>query len=305
MLTLTHPPHTPPVVPTADVVIPTYNDGRLLERAVRSALALPCIERVIVVDDGSDQQATLDGLRPAERLRVTLLRQANAGPSAARNRGLREVRAEYCVFLDADDELLPRIAEAVAFAHRHGHAAVVSSRHERRPDGTIRARDVPPEWAGRALPHPGDVFRPMFMFGLPGVVIHRRLIDAGLTFDESIRHGQDRDFLRRAGDLGAIGICPAAVVLYTVHKDGQNVSGHRHALARTRDFLRVVERWRDDHTDPYFAEAAAWRMNEIARHGAAREAWDLLRSACIGFGWRVPLKARVRWAVRRALGRVA
>lgn len=291
--------------PTADVVIPTYNDGRLLERAVRSALSAPWMNRVIVVDDGSSPPATLEGLRPLEQAHVTLLRQDNAGPSAARNRGLREVRADYCVFLDADDELLPRIGEAVAFAHAQGHACVVSSRHERRPDGTIRPRDVPAEWAGKALPNPGDVFRPVFMFGLPGVVIHRRLIDAGLTFDETIKHGQDREFLRRAGDLGTIGVCPAAVVLYTVHEDGQNVSGHKHALARTRDFLRVAERWRDAHTDPYFAEAAAWRMNEIARRGGPREAWDLLRAACTRHGWRVPGKARARWALRRLLGTTA
>ena len=84
------------------VVIPNYNCGGFLPAALGSVFAqtYPEIE-VLVVDDGS----TDDSLRVLERYagRVRVLRQANAGVSAARNHGIRESRGALIAFLDADD----------------------------------------------------------------------------------------------------------------------------------------------------------------------------------------------------------
>ena len=89
------------------VVIPCFNYGRFLLEAVTSALEQDGgPPQVIVVDDGSTDPETLTAL---ERLPegVVLLRQANAGQSAARNAGLRAAQARYLIVLDADDKLLP------------------------------------------------------------------------------------------------------------------------------------------------------------------------------------------------------
>ena len=63
---------------------------------------------VIVIDDGSDPPAM-----PRTDERVRLVRQANAGPSAARNAGLDHVSKPIAVFLDADDVLLPAISRSI------------------------------------------------------------------------------------------------------------------------------------------------------------------------------------------------
>jgi glycosyltransferase involved in cell wall biosynthesis len=83
-------------------VIPTYNRGPLVERAIESALAQehPPHE-IVVVDDGST-----DGT--GERLarfddRVRYVSQENAGDAAARNRGVEEAATEWVAFLDSDD----------------------------------------------------------------------------------------------------------------------------------------------------------------------------------------------------------
>lgn len=89
------------------VVVPLYNKVRYIERCLRSICAQThrCFE-AIVVNDGS----TDDGARIVEGYadsRVRLVSQSNAGPGAARNRGVAEARGEIIAMLDADDEWQP------------------------------------------------------------------------------------------------------------------------------------------------------------------------------------------------------
>jgi GT2 family glycosyltransferase len=86
------------------VVIPAYRRPEPL-RACLTALAAQTIAdpwEVVVVDDGSPEplEASLgDAVRPPN---LRIVRQANAGPSAARNRGAREARGEFLAFTDDD-----------------------------------------------------------------------------------------------------------------------------------------------------------------------------------------------------------
>jgi glycosyltransferase involved in cell wall biosynthesis len=93
------------------VIIPTYNGGKHLLEAVDSALqqTYDSLE-IIVVDDGS-QEDILGILAPVSQ-RIKYVRQENAGPAVARNRGITEARGEFIAFLDDDDLWHPRKIEA-------------------------------------------------------------------------------------------------------------------------------------------------------------------------------------------------
>lgn len=91
--------------PLISVIVPCYNQGKFLEDALKSVSAPPLDLEIVVVDDGSTD-STSDVVSTVETAcDVRYIRQQNSGVAAARNRGLRESRGRYVVFLDADDRL--------------------------------------------------------------------------------------------------------------------------------------------------------------------------------------------------------
>jgi glycosyltransferase involved in cell wall biosynthesis len=116
--------------PLVSVVIPCFNQGAFLAEAVQSALCQISTEfDVIIVDDGSTD-STPDVIQKFLSPRVRSIRQENQGLSAARNAGLAASTAEYIVFLDADDRLLPdALQKGLACLQENPECAFAFGRH--------------------------------------------------------------------------------------------------------------------------------------------------------------------------------
>lgn len=112
---------------SVSIVIPLFNKASYIQRALDSVLRQTWKDfELIVVDDGSTDDGAECIARCADP-RVRLIRQKNAGPGAARNRGLGEARYELVAFLDADDEWLPEyLARAVTYLAAHPGVASLS-----------------------------------------------------------------------------------------------------------------------------------------------------------------------------------
>jgi hypothetical protein len=100
-------------LPTVSALVAAYNYERYVGRAIESALAQdypPELLEIVVIDDGStDATASVvkDLARQHDGRRISLVRQANAGLTAAVNRAIAEARGEILAILDADDVWLP------------------------------------------------------------------------------------------------------------------------------------------------------------------------------------------------------
>lgn len=105
------------------VVIPAYDAEATVGAAISSALWQTYRDfEVVVVDDGSRDATGAIAASFPEPVRV--VRQANAGVAAARNRGIADARGELIAFCDADDVFLPQHLEAlVAVYDRRGGIA--------------------------------------------------------------------------------------------------------------------------------------------------------------------------------------
>src|ERR1700688_1173182 len=92
---------------TVSTIIPTYNRGHLIGRALRSALQESGPQdEILVIDDGS-ADGTDRGIREFGDQRIRYIWQPNAGAGVARNRGAREAAKDLIAYLDSDDEWLP------------------------------------------------------------------------------------------------------------------------------------------------------------------------------------------------------
>jgi peptidoglycan-N-acetylglucosamine deacetylase len=96
--------------PVVTVVVPAYNEARVIGRTLDSLLAqgYPGLD-IVVVDDGSTD-GTFEAARRDEA-RVRVLRQANAGKAAALNAGFAAARGSIVVVVDADTLLAPHAIE--------------------------------------------------------------------------------------------------------------------------------------------------------------------------------------------------
>lgn len=118
------------------IVIPLYNKADSIARTLLSVQAQTIEDyEVVVVDDGSTD-GSADVVRSLADRRIRLFSQANAGVSAARNRGIAESRGEYIAFLDADDEWRPGyLATQLSLAGNYPQCDVFAAHYD------VRSRD--------------------------------------------------------------------------------------------------------------------------------------------------------------------
>lgn len=197
------------------IVVPAWNVAAYLGDTLVSVLTQTHSDwRMVVVDDGSTDD-TADVVKANADSRIELVRQTNAGVSAARNRGLKAVgdAADAVLFLDGDDWLAPDALARLVAALRTAPKAVAA---------------VGPWTNGahvRQAVH-GDVLERLLWrnrFANPGQVLIRR--DAATRvgrFREDLRYGEDWEYLARLASLGwfAVAAGTQPVLHVRVRPDG-------------------------------------------------------------------------------------
>lgn len=95
------------------VVIPLYNKGPHIARAINSVLKQTFQDfEIIIINDGSTDES-VDVVQKFVDPRIRLINQTNYGVSFARNQGIKCAQSDFIAFLDADDEWKPEHLEVL------------------------------------------------------------------------------------------------------------------------------------------------------------------------------------------------
>ena len=210
---------------TCAIIIPAYNAAAYIREALDSALAQSrAASSVVVADDGStDETGTIcESYGDA----VMLVRQPNRGVSVARATGAEAVRADWLLFLDADDRLvsdalekmLQRAGEQSACGVVYGQTVYFDNASgARRIHGKADSEGPPP--AGTL----GSFWKSAIT--TPGAAIIRAdLFREVGGFNPAVNSLADRDFWLKAGVLSEFRFVPSPVLEKREH--GANMSGN-------------------------------------------------------------------------------
>ncbi|MDX2031120.1 MAG: glycosyltransferase family A protein [Blastocatellia bacterium] len=191
------------------VILPVYNQSRYLVQAVESVWAQRFDDlELLIVDDGSTDQTPAVIQQLAQRGPLRAIRQENAGPAAARNRGIRESRGEWIAFLDADCYWIPGKLRAQM-------AAVGQGALEFCYCGSLLVDDQDTVMKTRISQRTGPLLDELIwgncLSTSSALVRKTRLLEVGL-FNEELRIGEDWDlWLRLAARVGSVYV-PAALM---------------------------------------------------------------------------------------------
>jgi glycosyltransferase involved in cell wall biosynthesis len=182
--------------PLVSIIIPTYNRAWIVRDAIDSVLGQTYADfELIVVDDGSTDRTPEILNSYGDRLRV--IRQANQGVSAARNRGIGASSGPLIALLDSDDIWLPeKLTVQVDFFKKHPSALICQTeeiwirnglrvnpgKRHRKPSGVIFERSLD-----------------LCLVSPSAVMVRRALLEVVGLFDENLPACEDYDLWLRVG----------------------------------------------------------------------------------------------------------
>lgn len=185
------------------VVIPTYNRAYIVGDAIRSVLAqsYPNIE-IVVVNDGSTDDTPNVLKSFGGKLRI--VDQSNAGPAAARNRGIRSSKGSILAFLDSDDLWAPTYIERqVSILEKAGLSIPCSLCNgwleftEESKSTAFDFAEINPNLETGLWLNPDEIFVTRFLQFNQMAAIRRTAIEKVGLFDPQLKYLEDWDLALR------------------------------------------------------------------------------------------------------------
>lgn len=270
------------------VIIPAYNSAATVVQALDSVVAQTFSDwEVIVVDDrstddtaaiveawirgrneGSHRGSGPDFHPPPSTLhpRFLLLRlEDNAGPAAARNRGIELARGEWLAFLDADDAWLPqRLETQMRFVSNHPEVALLCGLTERL--GEEASLHPPPATLDPSVPFrllSLEEFAVHNPVATSTVLVRRSAVNDAGGFDPRFRGPEDYDLWMRIASRYAMAILDMPLALYR-HRPGSLSLDERRFLPQV---LRVLDK-------AFGPDGALSGHPELRRRSVANQYWN-------------------------------
>ena len=217
--------------PSVSVIIPVFNGEQFLENAISSILVQDHHPlEVIIVDDGSTDNTAKLAASCKKKCAIKYLRQKNKGPAAARNCGIKAASGDIIAFLDVDD-LWPenKLRLQLEYMSEHPSVKIVS--------GYTQWMWYSGVLGGASIYKKAE--KETVAFNLGSMIFKREIFDELGLFNESLRYGEDVEWILRAREKNVpIVVLDCTTLLY--YKNPQSMT-YRKDVIET-DFLTGIKR---------------------------------------------------------------
>ena len=188
--------------PAVSIIMPAFNCSRTIAASIRSVTVQTFEDwELVIIDDGSsDDTRFLAESIALHDQRIRVESQKNAGPSAARNKGISLASAPLIAFLDSDDLwAAERLQGIVARFAREPETGVLFTR--------VRFIDDNSELPGRVSDHVADLSAEKLLGENPvcttsNIACRARVIGDVGDFAKGLNFAEDQEWLLRVAMCG-------------------------------------------------------------------------------------------------------
>ena len=234
-------------------IVPVYNCKAFLPDCVSSirSAGLPDYE-ILLIDDGStDGSGALCDKLASLYSEVRVVHQANAGVSAARNRGIRESSGELLLFMDADDSIDSNLLQQVLTDVRCNETDLVcfGISFDYYKNGKLYRQDSlyhpfdgifsKPQWGASVF----ELFSSNSLSSSCSKIFRKDILQQyNLLFNEGMFLYEDLEFvLRYMQHCDRIWNVPKAIYHYRQSEDEGNAKRRLMRIERISQFLQPIE----------------------------------------------------------------
>lgn len=211
------------------MVMPSYNSGSFLNRAITSVLSSGGPPLELVIQDGLSNDDTHDVVRRWSDPRMRFVSEPDEGQAHAVNRAIERARGNWILWLNADDELTPeglsRLWEAATpdCDVVHGDWALIDEQGE-----VMRRYHCAPLDYDRLLRFGAYVYN-------GAVLVRRSIFHRVGMLDPALHYCMDLELMLRVSRDASVRSCSDVVALLRVQPESKSV---------TQAWSSFVEGWR-------------------------------------------------------------
>ncbi len=213
-------------MPFFSIIIPLYNKEKFVENAVNSILqqTISDFEIIIVEDCSTDKSLEVVSKIQSDKIKI-LHHERNKGLSASRNTGIKNSKANYITFLDADDVWKPNYLEKIkTLIHQFPEAKLYATNYEELyPNNLILLpKNNSSHFESDSLI--SDFFQTSLaqpLYCSCSLCVEKLVFEKVGLYDEKISFGEDIDFNIRANSSYPLAYSKDALVTYTMFSENQ------------------------------------------------------------------------------------
>jgi uncharacterized protein (TIRG00374 family) len=222
------------LLPQITIITPSFNQGKFIERTIKSVLSqnYPHLEYIVI--DGGSTDETLDILRKYEK-HLRWISEPDTGQSNAINKGFRMATGEIVAWLNSDDIYLPNALKTVGqYFAGHPNVMMVYGEGYIIDENNNRKRRFPftePKFDLWKLIYYSDYILQQSTF------FRRSTFETIALLDENLHYGMDWDLFIRIGKRFSVEYIPEYLACIREHVEAKSSIGGR---KRFRELVGII-----------------------------------------------------------------